>query len=168
MNTIRQLRKQTGVTQQGLAQRSGTSQSTIAAYETGKKSPSIRTLQRLAHAMNLELDIHFVPLLTREERRSLAYHHAVAEKLIAQPIATRQRARKNLTRLMKLHPHANHLFIQWKNWLELPDDDLLTNLLDTNELARDMRQVSPFAGLLPPKERAQILARFRAELMYET
>ena len=78
MNIIRQLRLQARVTQQVLAQRAGTSQSAIAAYEVGKKSPTLRTLEKLASAVNLDVETRFVPRLTRVERRSLAYHQAVA------------------------------------------------------------------------------------------
>lgn len=46
MNAVRRLRSQTGVTQQMLASRAGTSQPTIALYEAGVKSPTLATVQR--------------------------------------------------------------------------------------------------------------------------
>ncbi len=59
MNIIRQLRRQAGATQQELATLGGTSQSTIAAYESGSKSPTMRTVENLARSQNLELRIDF-------------------------------------------------------------------------------------------------------------
>lgn len=45
--TLRHARLNAGFTQAELAQLSGTSQATLSAYETGRKAPSMPTLQRL-------------------------------------------------------------------------------------------------------------------------
>lgn len=58
MNTgvlIREARRRAGLTQRQLAQRAGTSHSTLAAYETGSKSPNVTTLDRLVRAAGFEL-----------------------------------------------------------------------------------------------------------------
>ncbi len=47
---VRQLRVNSGLSQRALAERAGTSHSTIAAYEAGKKCPSLATLARIAAA----------------------------------------------------------------------------------------------------------------------
>jgi transcriptional regulator with XRE-family HTH domain len=163
MNIIRQLRLQARVTQQVLAQRAGTSQSAIAAYEVGKKSPTLRTLEKLASAVNLDVETRFVPRLTRVERRSLAYHQAVADVLRMDPEKTIQRARSHVARLQTLHPHAAALTSLWRLWLDLPPDLLIAEFTGTSELAREMRQVSPFAGVLPAQQRKLILASFRQD-----
>lgn len=142
----------------------GTSQSTIAAYESGSKSPTLRTVQRLSGAVGLELDIGFVASLSREDRRSLAYHRAIVERLRRNPERVLERARKNLEQLRNLHPHARHLFSLWAGWLELPPESLTDQMTGSGELARDMRQVSPFAGILSAAERRRVLADFRSEL----
>ncbi len=54
-------RKQTGVTQQQLAEKTGISQSDISKFETGGGNPSLRTLQRLAAGMGMVLHIEFRP-----------------------------------------------------------------------------------------------------------
>ena len=163
MNVVRQLRRQADVTQQQLAQRAGTSQSTIAAYEAGAKSPTLRTLENLASVLNLELEARFVPKLTHVERRSLAYHGAVADLLQENPEEIIQRARNHLRRLRTLHPHAAALINRWRIWLDLPPDILIKQITDTSELAQDMRQVSPFAGVLSAGQRKKILARLRRD-----
>lgn len=163
MNIIRQLRDHAGVTQQELARRAGTSQSTIAAYESGSKSPTLRTLQRLAQALNLELQLGVGSRLTREDQRSLAYHRAVIDKLERHPGKVIELARTNLSKLRRIHPHARELFDRWEDWLGLSPDTLGQLLRSPDEVACDMRQVSPFAGVLTPAERAQVLRQFRRE-----
>ena len=70
MSEIRRLRKTVGVTQAALADAAGTSQPTIAAYETGRKSPTLGTVKRLAESVGLAMSVNFHPPLTREDRRS--------------------------------------------------------------------------------------------------
>ena len=50
------------LTQKDLAERSGITQADISRLENGNANPSIRTLKKLASAMNMALDIKFVPL----------------------------------------------------------------------------------------------------------
>jgi len=44
---LRALRRRHGLTQADLAQRAGTSQPVISAYERGQRDPTYRTLQKL-------------------------------------------------------------------------------------------------------------------------
>jgi hypothetical protein len=123
----------------------------------------VSTLQRLAESLGLELVVNYVPKLTREDRRSLAYHHAIAKRLRQNPKTVIQRAQRTLARQRKEHPHAAELLSQWQAWLNLPIEDLIAHILDSGLEARDMRQVTPFAGALTPQERVRILKRFRKE-----
>jgi transcriptional regulator with XRE-family HTH domain len=45
--TLTAARRQAGFSQAELATRAGTSQATISAYESGRKAPSVATLERL-------------------------------------------------------------------------------------------------------------------------
>jgi len=163
MNPIRQLRTEAGVTQSDLAARAGTSQPTIALYESGTKSPTLVTLQRLADSLGLELAVTYVPRMTREDRRSLAYHTAVVGILRQDPALALARAKLSLERAEKIHPDARNLWDQWRRLLRLPIHELISNLLDPGMEARDMRQVSPFAGILGASERARVLRKFRRD-----
>ena len=163
MNPIRRLRHQAGITQQELANTAGTSQSTIAAYETGAKSPTLRTIVNLANSLGLEMSVNYVPRLTREDLRSLAFHRAIVEVLRANSVPVLNRARRNLEKLTRMHPYAKVLFERWKAWLELPLEELASNILDLSSTAREMRQVSPFSGVLNPEDRVRILKQFRKE-----
>ena len=67
MNAVRELRRTADLTQAELARAAGTSQPTIAAYESGRKSPSLRTLSRMARAVGLKAVVVFPPAMTRED-----------------------------------------------------------------------------------------------------
>ena len=54
-------RKTAGLTQKELSERAGIAQGDISRLENGNANPSIRTLQRLAAAMEMSLRIEFQP-----------------------------------------------------------------------------------------------------------
>ncbi len=54
-------RKQSGLTQKELSERSGIAQGDISRLERGNANPSIRTLQRLAAGMGMRLKLEFIP-----------------------------------------------------------------------------------------------------------
>ena len=163
MNLVTGLRRSTGLTQAALAALAGTSQPTIAAYETGTKRPSLRTLQRLASAVGLGVHITFVPRLTREDRRSLLLHEWIAARLRAAPAETLARARANLLRMRGLHPGASALLDEWERLLNGSADILADALLNPGLHYRDLRHATPFAGVLNAPERAAVYREFRRD-----
>ena len=54
-------RKESGLTQKQLSERTGIAQADISKLERGSANPSISTLKRLADAMDMTLKIEFVP-----------------------------------------------------------------------------------------------------------
>ena len=58
---IREMRKEKGLTQKQLADKTGIAQSDISKLETGNANPSLKTLQRLASGMGMVLRIEFLP-----------------------------------------------------------------------------------------------------------
>ncbi|GAB3854572.1 hypothetical protein GCM10028801_08920 [Nocardioides maradonensis] len=56
------VRAASGLTQEALARRAGTSQATLSAYERGVKSPTLAVADRILHALGYELDA--VPRIT--------------------------------------------------------------------------------------------------------
>ncbi len=54
-------RKNSGLTQQQLAQKTGIAQADISKLENGNANPSLQTLQRLATGMEMKLKIEFLP-----------------------------------------------------------------------------------------------------------
>jgi transcriptional regulator with XRE-family HTH domain len=162
-NPIRRLRERRRLSQEQLARLAGTSQPTIAAYESGTKSPRLSTVERLARAVDLEAVVDFVPSLTREDRRSLALHRAVAERLEEEPASILARARRMVERMSRQHPGARPLLSRWRGILRRPVDEIVEVLLDPRPSARELRHVTPFAGVLDAAERAAIYRRFAAD-----
>lgn len=54
-------RKNAGLTQKELAERTGIAQGDISKLERGNANPSVRTLKRLADGMGMSLKIEFLP-----------------------------------------------------------------------------------------------------------
>jgi hypothetical protein len=88
------------------------------------------------------------------EDRSLRLHRVIALRLDQASI---DRARSTITRWVRegtLHP-------TWAaRWLEVlgrPLPEVCATLVDPGERARDLRQCTPFTGLLGPRERWAIL-----------
>lgn len=70
-------REEAGLSQRELAERAGVAQSEIARIESGKREPSIPTLQRILAGAGLELRFRLAPvdnhdrvLVARQSRRS--------------------------------------------------------------------------------------------------
>lgn len=54
---LRTARERAGLTQTEMARRTGTSQATLSAYESGRKQPSVATLDRLLAAAGARLTV---------------------------------------------------------------------------------------------------------------
>jgi hypothetical protein len=94
------------------------------------------------------------------DQRSLALHEAVAARLEAQPEFL-EMARTNLKRSLANGPAA--ALEEWQQLLDrLSLPALLALLRSPGEQAARLRQSSPFAGVLSPKERQAILDRYES------
>ena len=54
-STLRAARRRVGLSQHDLAERAGTSQATVSAYENGRKQPTVETFHRLLAATGSRL-----------------------------------------------------------------------------------------------------------------
>jgi ribosome-binding protein aMBF1 (putative translation factor) len=54
-------RKYSGLTQKQLSEKTGIAQGDISKLENGNANPSLRTLKRLANAMDMSIKLEFVP-----------------------------------------------------------------------------------------------------------
>jgi transcriptional regulator with XRE-family HTH domain len=68
---IRGARRAAGITQQSVAERAGTAQPAVAAYESGARTPSLATLERLLGACEHDIEVLAHPR-TRRGAASLA------------------------------------------------------------------------------------------------
>ena len=90
------------------------------------------------------------------DRRSLALHQAVADRLAIEPTIV-ERARAKLEARAAsgdLHPQWA---AAWRGLLALPTAELIQRLRDDSPSMRAARQASPFAGALSATERWTIL-----------
>lgn len=95
--------------------------------------------------------------LTRDQARSLWLGCAVAGKLVADPQGVLEKARDNLARLQRSHGQSNPWLAEWRTLLEGPVTDVLDALTSPTPRARELRQNSPFAGVLSEEERQRVL-----------
>ncbi|MBP9670552.1 helix-turn-helix transcriptional regulator [Candidatus Woesebacteria bacterium] len=61
IRAIIRARMEKGVTQASIAKKMGTTQSSIARVESGKSHPTIPFMQRLADALDMRLEVKFLP-----------------------------------------------------------------------------------------------------------
>jgi hypothetical protein len=96
---------------------------------------------------------------------SLTLGRRVAERLSRQPELLRI-ARENLDRWAKLNADAPSLlrcYAEWREILERPVEEICRVLNSNSEEARRLRQNSPFAGVLSPREVWELKRSFRHE-----
>ncbi|BCJ73317.1 transcriptional regulator [Catellatospora sp. IY07-71] len=119
----------------------------------------VGTHRRLARADVLAM---LRPELTRDQLKSLWLHRAVAGRLVADPDAVLDRAAKNLRRLQSVHPDgmAAMWLDRWRQVLEAGVEAVLDVLTSRSRDAAELRQNSPFAGVLPESMRQAVLTAF--------
>lgn len=101
--------------------------------------------------------------LTRDQRRSLWLAYAVAAHVVEAPEAAVVVARTNLEQMRRVVRGQARLWLdEWDRLLDGPVDELLDTLTSRSPKARELRQNSPFAGLLGEEERLRVLAAWRA------
>ncbi len=62
---IRSVREQSGLSQKAMAQRAGTTQSALSAYERGRRPPTFATVERLLEVAGARLEMQAVPISER-------------------------------------------------------------------------------------------------------
>jgi excisionase family DNA binding protein len=99
--------------------------------------------------------------LRREQELSLWLHSAVAGHLVADPERILGVARRNLARLSRLHPGAEPYLEAWRRAIDQGPNAVLGLLTSPKPNAVELRQNSPFAGVLTEVERQRVIASFR-------
>ena len=95
----------------------------------------------------------------RIDRRSLAMHRAIAEKLRADP-SLLAIARDNLDRWSQQGGPSQPYRDRWREILRRPLEEVLALMVEESERMTAMRQANPFAGILTPRERWAIYDEF--------
>jgi transcriptional regulator with XRE-family HTH domain len=65
VQALQNARKDVGLTQQQLSERTGIAQSDISKLENGDGNPSLKTLKRLAFGMGMNLKLEFTPMANK-------------------------------------------------------------------------------------------------------
>lgn len=104
------------------------------------------------------------PQLTREQERSLWLHRALLGPLMIDPTAVLEQAQENIRRWLPRHRAdgmAASYLTQWQKLLDGGVDDVVDVLVGTDEHSSELRQNSPFAGVLADEDRRHVLSSFR-------
>jgi excisionase family DNA binding protein len=104
--------------------------------------------------------------LTRDQMRSLWLHRVVAGHVARDPKRSLGIARQNAERFLARGPSAGTAR-RLRDWLRLIDqgpETVMDALTSTSELARELRQNSPFAGVLGERERLAVLRSFQTAI----
>lgn len=97
---LRTVRTRSGLTLRELADRAGTSNATLSAYESGRVRPRVDTLARIVEAAGWRLVPEVSPVPRRDPRRASAGDELWQVLLLADVLPTRSRADRPST------PHA--------------------------------------------------------------
>ena len=85
------------------------------------------------------------------EARSLAYHRAIADRIVGNPEIL-ERARARVESWLGKRP-VPYYARAWAKALARPIPDIVALLTQDSEEARELRQSTPFAGALDARER---------------
>jgi excisionase family DNA binding protein len=102
--------------------------------------------------------------LRREEEQSLWLHYALLAPLLTEPEAVISKARENLLRWSDKHRRdgmAMAYFAKWERVLDDGLDAIIHALISRSQDATDLRQNSPFAGVLSDETRQRVLKTFK-------
>jgi len=103
--------------------------------------------------------------LSPERERSWWLHVAVVGELVVDPARVVATARDNVVRWRELHRpdgRTHQALLQWEEILDADIPALVAALTDRSDLGCELRQNSPFAGVLDPTTRATTLSAFEA------
>jgi excisionase family DNA binding protein len=98
-----------------------------------------------------------------EQVRSLWLHRAVAGRLARDPERILGKARRNLDRLERMHPAgmSARWLARWRRLIDEGPEAVMRVLAAESEEADELRQNSPFAGVLSEPERLAVLRAHR-------
>lgn len=102
--------------------------------------------------------------LTAGEEKSLRLHQALIGDLLADPDLVIGKARDNIARWLP-EQRADGMTVSYlRQWQQILDGGvarIIDALTATDEQSRELRENSPFAGVLPPDKRTKILQTLR-------
>ena len=126
-------------------------------YRARKKAAGLAEVRRWTSATSLRpFSDHRI-----HEIRSLAMHALIARKLMRDRKVL-ERARQNLARWRARQEQPATYLAEWEAILSRPVSEIAGFLVSPDEDPTRLRQSSPFAGALSPRERKRFFDAFRA------
>ncbi len=101
--------------------------------------------------------------LSREQERSLWLHQALLSELLTQPTEVIDKAREHLDRWRSVHRPDGmtvHYLDEWSEVLDAGLDTVIETLISRTPKSCELRQNTPFAGVLPDDTRVRVLRSF--------
>jgi transcriptional regulator with XRE-family HTH domain len=164
-DVLRQVLSETGTTQRELSRLSGVHQPSISQFLSGRVQMSDDMLERLLSCLGYRLEVVRRPVkphLRRSTERLWRLHRRLSTDMTLETLENwRPTILQNVQLLEgRVHgePHERNL----KRWVTMVNDSDLPALhrtmtgLDSDSV--EMREVSPFRGLLTEHERQEVLA----------
>lgn len=93
---------------------------------------------------------------------ALAYHKAIALRLLASPEEIIELARENLNRWIQVHEGTGTVYAlkEWQTLIETKTiPELVAIITEDSDEGQRLRQSTPFAGVLSDQERKEIMNR---------
>jgi excisionase family DNA binding protein len=111
-----------------------------------------------------DVDAFLRPAPTRDQLKALWLHRAVVGRLVIDPDAVLAKASSNLDRLGRIHPDGMTAvwLDRWRVILNGGIEGVIEALTSGEPYAIELRQNSPFAGVLPEEDRRALLDAFAA------
>lgn len=172
-NLIRRAREERGISVRQLASTLGVSPSAVVGWERAERKGVIQvgTLERALTALEERLTVSSAPThptprhATREARVSLELHRAVIAKLMVDPDTVLSVVEGNVIKQRGLvrGERASQWLDRWQSLAANRDiAGLVQVMLDHSQDGIDMRQCTPFAGVLTHDERVAAITRASA------
>lgn len=114
-----------------------------------------------------EVEALAAPRSTRDDRQSLWLHTVVAGRVAKEPSAALAKARATLRRIGRAHGRVSPWLSRWQQIIDAGPEAVLRALVADTADGRELRQNSPFAGVLTERERARALDAFRSSARTE-
>ena len=161
---VRAWRVAAGLSIRGLAERAGIAASTVWRIEAGRLDPTTAMVSRLRAATDRERPANGG--LTREAAVSVALGRATAAELLRDPPRVLRRARRRVDRMLAspdLTRSARRGLIEWARLLDGPLEDVVAVLIDPSERGYELRQITPFTGVIDDDVRLRVVRQASRE-----
>jgi transcriptional regulator with XRE-family HTH domain len=168
-STIRRARLRAGMGVRQFARQLGVTPKAVTDWEKSEESGTIQ-LNTIARALDAAGEQFVIgsrrhtpndqSALEREERVTLELHRAVAKKLVDDPEAVLRIVPANVDRLRRRvrGTSAESWLDEWAELAQLGSlGGLVDVMLGTDQRSIDMRQTSPFLGILTQSERVSAI-----------